>query len=168
MNLDTIKTFHTYHDWANDQVLACVAQLDETQYKQAQDYSIGSVENQIYHVMHSDWWAMHYLLNTLPDKNDPQTLKQTDYPTLAAIQERWPQIRQDVHAMLNDFTEATLTDPIKISAEQSIPKWQFMMAGINHGTNHRAQILALLGAYGAPTCEQGFYFYLLAQQQYPK
>jgi uncharacterized damage-inducible protein DinB len=42
--------------------------------------------------------------------------------------------------------------------------WEVFFGVVNHGTNHNAQILALLHQYGAPTVEQGYYFYRLEHQ----
>ncbi len=39
-------------------------------------------------------------------------------------------------------------------------RWQILLQGVNHGTDHRAQVLALLHQLGAPTLEQDFMIYL--------
>jgi uncharacterized damage-inducible protein DinB len=36
---------------------------------------------------------------------------------------------------------------------------------VNHGTDHRAQILQLCHAYGAPTFEQDMFFYFRARDK---
>jgi uncharacterized damage-inducible protein DinB len=43
------------------------------------------------------------------------------------------------------------------------PAWQVLAHVVNHGTDHRAQILRLLDRYGAPTFDQDLILHLWAR-----
>jgi uncharacterized damage-inducible protein DinB len=161
----TMRSLMDYHIWADRQVWECVESITEEQFTQEHDYSTGSIHNQIFHLMFGDWSTVAYMTGGMPDKDDPAYLKQADFPTRESIRRRWNEAEEG----LQNYVE-TLTDE-QLQAEMSVPKgdgetfqatlWELLYSHVNHGTNHRAQILALLAQMGAKTVEQGAYFYLM-------
>jgi uncharacterized damage-inducible protein DinB len=53
--------------------------------------------------------------------------------------------------------------PSRGGAKQSA-RWEILAHVVNHGTDHRAQILSLLFQLGAPTVEQDLILYLWEQK----
>jgi uncharacterized damage-inducible protein DinB len=47
--------------------------------------------------------------------------------------------------------------------ESSQDRWQILAHVVNHGTDHRAQVLDLLHRLGAPNVEQDLIYYLWDQ-----
>ncbi|MBE2271224.1 MAG: hypothetical protein IAE80_23520, partial [Anaerolinea sp.] len=43
----------------------------------------------------------------------------------------------------------------------NVPMWKLMLHVVNHGTDHRAQVLAMLHSLGAPTFAQDMVFHFL-------
>ena len=50
--------------------------------------------------------------------------------------------------------------PDRFPAPRRFARWQILLHMVNHGTDHRAQILARLHELGAPTTEQDLVLYL--------
>ena len=161
MTLETVKELFAYNRWANEQVLACVASAPDNVFKAAHDYSVGSIHEQIFHMMQSDYG----MLMSLTGGDYSQSPKIEDYPTLAAIKAKFSEIESAYEDCLNslDSLDGRVTIPMENPLEMSLP--DFLMSGFNHGTNHRAQILALLHKHGQKTCEQGYFFYVMAHEK---
>ena len=152
MTLETVKELLAYNKWANEQVLACVESVPDDIFKAEHDYSVGSLHEQVFHVMQSDWWA----ITTLTNGDMSQSLKIEDYPDFVSIKARFSEIETQYEDHINslDSLDGKVTIPMETPLEMSV--WDFLMSGFNHSTNHRAQILALLHKHGQQTCEQGY------------
>ncbi|MCL4255480.1 MAG: damage-inducible protein DinB, partial [Anaerolineae bacterium] len=71
---------------------------------------------------------------------------------------------KNIMAYLNTLTDADLTrilsyDMPHRGGMKTNPIWEILVHVINHGTDHRAQILAMLHQMGAPTLEQDMMLY---------
>jgi uncharacterized damage-inducible protein DinB len=53
--------------------------------------------------------------------------------------------------------------PLKEGIDQALTTWQILLHVVNHGTDHRAQVLRALHDFGAETKEQDFIFYVFDQ-----
>lgn len=165
MNVETLRLFYEYDRWANAQVWACVEKLSDDQFTQESDYSIGSVHNQVFHLMGSELWSLKFFGETIDD--ELQALKQEDFPTRKSIRSQWDGYIQRLDAGLETLTDDMLQAPINLELGSKLtgPMWHFLIAMINHGMDHRCQILALIHALGGETCEHEFWFYMMAQQK---
>jgi uncharacterized damage-inducible protein DinB len=130
--------------------------LTDEQFTQPLGYSHGSIRNQVVHLAATD----HYWLHDIQSK--PVTgLDPMDYPTRASFAATWGNI------------EAALLEYVQLLAEddlQEVPdglmetRWEALVHIVNHGTDHRAQILSMLHGLGAPTFEQDFPGYLRSRR----
>lgn len=160
-------TLLDYHIWANRQIWPCVAALSEEQYTQEVDYSAGSLFNQMFHLVQTDWWAIFTLKGTFPEKDDPTRFEQADLADRAALRAKWDELEgqlRDLAAPLSDDVwSKTVTMPDGQGGSFDSTVWEMLYATVNHGTNHRAQVLKLVDELGGETVEQGFYFYLMSR-----
>jgi uncharacterized damage-inducible protein DinB len=160
--LDWIKTIWDYNYWAHHQMLDCVAHLADDDFKRPVDYSMGSVNQQIVHVMWAEcvWYAR---IHRLPRP----VFTHHDYPTVQAIRTKWEAVEADWRKYLDSISEADLSGTFDYTrgndeAVTSIVR-EILWHVVNHGTDHRAQILQLCHTYGAPTFEQDMFFYFRAR-----
>ncbi len=155
-----LKTMIDYNSWANQQVWNCIQSLSDEQFNQAHDYSTGSVYEQTYHLMSTDYWT----LTMLKGSDGSDVPKKQDYTTREAIWSKWQEIDQAYHDWLETATDDELNGEIGFQETEDLnvagTRAEYLMIIENHTTNHRAQILALIDQLGGETCEMGMYFYI--------
>lgn len=159
-----LKSLIDYNSWANQQVWTCVESLTEEQFKQAHDYSTGSVYEQLFHLMSTDYFTLKMLDGTMATTDPSDYPKKEAYPTREAIWNKWQEIDQATHVWFDSADVETLEGEIGFQETEDLliagsrAEWVAVLE--NHTTNHRAQILALIHQLGGETCEMGLYFYL--------
>jgi uncharacterized damage-inducible protein DinB len=164
MNAEAIRTLYEYHFALNRRTWdECVTRLSDEQFVAEVGYSLGSIRNQVVHVMSVDqrWFA---LLRGAPL---PDRLQPAQFPDRASVRTRRDEIDSAMRKQLADLADAdaarvlTYAHP-RTGATFSNPAWHILFHVVNHGTDHRAQILAMLHGLGAPTLEQDLMGYLWA------
>jgi uncharacterized damage-inducible protein DinB len=90
-----------------------------------------------------------------------------DFPTLAAIRERWanlePEMRAFVAAQTPHSLQGEVTYTTTIGATYRLILWQMMVHVPNHGTHHRGELAAMFTAMDAPHPEEDWAHYFLEQ-----
>ncbi len=168
MNADMLRTMVEYHVMMNRKLWESVMMLTDEQYAQKIDYSNGSVQNHILHMVSVDnrWFARLRRVE-LPDR-----LTVDEYPDRAAIRAKWDEVEATIQTYVDALTDeqasATLTYRIGQRAEDTEAAWRVLMHVVNHGTNHRAQLLRALYDFGAPTFEQDIMILWWEQQDAAK
>lgn len=154
------KTLYGYNQWAHQQMWACVMQLSDEQFTQALDYSVGSIHNQCVHIMSAE----NMWLKRIQGIEGPGFYAPADYPTREAVREQWDHIRGALNAYLDTLTEAELDRVIEMYTTKghyyANPVWQILMHLANHGTDHRAQVLAMIHSLEGETAPQDVILFL--------
>ncbi len=168
MDPKAFQELFTYNYWAFERVWACIEQLTDEQFTQEVDYSRGSIRNQVVHLMGTTqrWVAR------LKKVEVPARLVNEDFPTRAVAKFRWDELRAETMSFINSLTPAQLDETVhweiadRGAAENHA--WEILLHSANHGTDHRAQMLAILNQhFGIQTVEQDLILYLLEQQKNP-
>lgn len=166
MDIQLINTLFDYNYSAHDRVWDGAMELTSEQFIEETDYSWRSVRNHLVHVMSTDnrWLARVQNQNFLPDRLEP-----SDYPDQDKVREKWNDVRDRVIAYVTGLTN----DELYAIVEVDLPhrggtyrnhRWEILVHMVNHGTDHRAQILARLHELGAITVEQDLMLYLWENQ----
>ena len=165
MDVQTLRNLVEYTQTANHKVWACIDELNEDQFLQAHDYSVGGIYDQTFHMMASDWYMPNLDGVVAGTAKAP---KKEDYTTWASIKAGWTKIDAEINAALDAMTDADLQEikrtPVHKDLALHTPCWEMWMSYVNHNTNHRAQVLARLHQLGAKTVEQGYFFYLIDRE----
>jgi uncharacterized damage-inducible protein DinB len=159
MNADAFRFFYDYHFAENRKIWnRCVTPLSYEQFTQSVDYSHGSVRDQILHVMSADDLWFSELRGTEPSGPIPPA----NFDDREIIRECWDRIEQSMRDYLAALRDDRLFDkPIEEPEEdQDLSVWQVLLHVVNHGTDHRAQLLRLLNDLGVKTTSQDFIFYV--------
>ncbi|PJF40554.1 MAG: hypothetical protein CUN55_12570 [Phototrophicales bacterium] len=160
MKLDYIRTLYDYNYWAHKRVWTCVIQLSEEQFQRPLDYSIGSIHAQIVHTMSAE----HVWFSRLRGESPQKMFQPEDYPTFDSIRQTWDKIESQVYDYLNQLDEATLASELIYQNTKgqnfSTSIWGILLHVVNHGTDHRAQTLAMIDRVGGPTIDQDLIRYL--------
>lgn len=162
MDSPTVQTIFDYHYGMFESVWECAAQLENALFVADNGYSLGSVRNHLVHCMNvDDRWLARLQQTTLPD-----VLEESDYPNLASIRPEWDAVRERVLAYVTGLSPAEMEASVSVaipgrySKPQRARRRDVLLHMVNHGTDHRAQILARLHELGAPTVEQDLMLYL--------
>lgn len=156
MNADAFRHFFAYHFSENRATWERVMLLSPAQFIQEAPYSHGSVRNQVVHLMSVDdtWFS------GLRGAPIPEPLNPADFPDRQSIRARWDEIEQGMRADLAALRDDQLFEKPLEGEDQDLAVWQVLLHVVNHGTDHRAQILRLLHDLGVRTSSQDYIFYV--------
>lgn len=163
MNADAFRHLYGYHFAENRKIWDCVAQLSHEQFTQEANYSHGSVRDQIVHLMDVDEAWFSELRGVEPS----EPLPPPSGDDRANIRAHWDKVEQMMRGYLAELRDDMLfTKPIKEPEEdKNLIVWQALLHVVNHGTDHRAQILRLLNDLGVKTTSQDYIFYVYETQK---
>ena len=161
MNKAMFQQLYDYNYWANRKLWECVMTLTEEQYRQHIDFSMGSICVQCVHIMAVEHWWFHFLktgeLDFIPEEDLGLPREE--------IRQQWDAVEQNVRAYLDTITpeelEREVKPPFWDDDEAPVKVWQALLQVANHGTDHRAQTMAMLHTqFNAPTFGQDILSYL--------
>ena len=159
MNADAFRHLYGYHFAENRATWdKYVAQLTDEQFGQAAGYSHGSVRDQIIHLINvDDIWFSSLSGVALLDPLDPSTALDR-----ARIRSHWEVVEQRMQRYLAALTDDMLDNTPIPEPEEDRPLrvWQVLLHVVNHGTDHRAQMLRTLNDFGIKTVSQDYIFYV--------
>lgn len=157
MNADAFRHFFDYH-FSENRILwdRCVMPLSDEQFTQAVNYSHGSVRNQIVHLMSvDDTWFSGLRGVEIPEPLDP-----ADFPDRVSTRAHWDGVERRMREYLANLRDEMLfTKPLD-GEDADLRLWQVLLHVVNHGTDHRAQLLRLLHDLGVKTTSQDYIFYV--------
>lgn len=157
MNAAAFRHFYAYH-FAENRIIwdRYITPLTEEQFTQQVAYSHGSVRDQIVHLISVDdvWFS------ELRGVEPAEPLSSVS--TRDGIRAYWDSIEQLMRTYLAALRDDQLFDkPITEPAEdKDLIVWQVLLHVVNHGTDHRAQLLRLLNELGVKTVSQDYIFYV--------
>jgi uncharacterized damage-inducible protein DinB len=159
MNANAFRHFYSYHFAENRKLWdSYVAALSPEQFTQAVDYSRGSVRDQIVHLINVDdvWFS------ELRGIEPSEPLPVTDSDDRNIIRAQWDSVEHKMLDYLSGLQDDMLFDkPIKEPEEdKDLIVWQVLLHVVNHGTDHRAQLLRVLNDLGVETTSQDYIFYV--------
>lgn len=161
MNSAYIRKMIAYNAWAHRRVWECIMALSEDEFVRDLDYSVGSIRNQVVHVMSVDqrWLAR------AQETEVPAHLKNEDFTTREAARVYFEDVLERYRRYTETVTDTQLAHEIRYHLPQRGGDkvnlvWEILAHVVNHGTDHRAQILAMLHRMGKATVEQDLMFYL--------
>lgn len=153
-NLDTIRTLFHYNYWAWAQVWGCVRELTDEQFTRVLNFPWETVHAQVVHVMGGEYVWIERMLGGTPEN----LFYVKDYPTRESIRRRWDEIEARAFAFLGTLTEDELSGDFTYRNTKGETftnnRRNILLHVINHSTDHRAQILAMMHFMGARTVEQ--------------
>jgi uncharacterized damage-inducible protein DinB len=153
--IDLVRSALSYHDALNRRMWDSIMTLKDEQFLAPIPYSHGSIRNQVVHLTAVDGrW-----LRGLQGQPDARTynLLPDDYPTKQAAYDLWEISSNQLSAYTTDIDENELE---RYPAGMPGPVWQVLLHVVNHGTDHRAQILRALHDFDAPTFDQDLILHL--------
>jgi uncharacterized damage-inducible protein DinB len=158
MNAHAFRHFYAYHFAENRKLWdSYVTTLSHEQFTQHANYSHGSVRDQIVHLMSVDEIWFSELQGVEPSEPFPPA----SVDDRNIIRAHWDSVEQRMRDYLAALRDDMLFDtPIEEPEEdKDLIVWQVLLHVVNHGTDHRAQLLRLLNELGVKTTSQDYIFY---------
>ena len=159
MNANAFRHFYDYHFAENRKIWdSYVTPLSDEQFTQDVAYSHGSVRDQIAHLMSVDESWFSELRGVEPSEPFPPA----NFDDRESIRAHWDSVEQSMRDYLAELRDDMLFDmPIEEPEEdKDLIVWQVLLHVVNHGTDHRAQLLRLLHDLGVKTTSQDYIFYV--------
>jgi uncharacterized damage-inducible protein DinB len=159
MDANAFRYLYDYHFAENRKIWdGFITDLSLEQFTQQVDYSRGSVRDQLVHLMETEgvWFT------ELRGAEFSQTVPPSTSDDRELIRTRWDSVEQEIRDYLARLQDSMLFEkPIKEPEEDRVlTVWQVLLHVVNHGTDHRAQILRSLNDMGVRTPPQDFIFYV--------
>lgn len=157
MNAEAFRHFYDYHFAENRKLWGrYITQLSYEQFTQAVDYSHGSVRDQIVHLMSVDdaWFS------DLRGVELSEPLPPTASDDRESIRARWDTVEQHMRGYLAQLRDDMLFNKLLSGEDKDLILWQVLLHVVNHGTDHRAQLLRQLNDFGVETAYQDYVFYV--------
>lgn len=157
MNADAFRHFYEYHFSENRKLWdRYITQISDEQFMQPVDYSRGSARDQILHLISCDtaWFS------GLRGVEIPEDLNPTDFPDRESIRAHWDNVEHTMRDYLAKLRDDMLFNTPLEGEDKDLILWQVLLHVVNHGTDHRAQLLRLLNDFGVKTEYQDYIFYV--------
>jgi uncharacterized damage-inducible protein DinB len=162
MDANAFRHFYEYHFAQNRKLWdRYVTQLTLEQFTQAATYSHGSVRDQIVHLTECDdtWFSE---LRGVEPLELPPAADADDADDRQTIRGHWDKVEQRMREYLAELRDEMLFDKPIVEPEEDkdLIVWQVLLHVVNHGTDHRAQLLRQLNDLGVNTEYQDYIFYV--------
>lgn len=157
MNADAFRHFYDYHFTMNRFIWDnYVTQLTPEQFTQDVDYSHGSVRDQVFHLIDADeaWFS------DLQGVALSEPLSAADFPDFESLGAHRDRVEQMVRDYLADLRDEMLSTKPLSGEDKDLRLWQVLLHVVNHGTDHRAQLLRQLNDLGSKTTSQDYIFFV--------
>ena len=98
------------------------------------------------------------------EEYDAAVLTEAHLPTFRAFEEHWQAEQQEMQAFIGSLSDAQLNDILRCINPGGIvrerPLWHCLFHVVNHGTQHRSEVAALLTSYGQSPGDVDFPLFL--------
>ncbi len=158
MNADAFRQLYDYHITENRKTWNYyIVDLSQEQFMQPSPYSLGSIRNHVSHLIGvDDGWFSGLKGRTSPENPIPEDIEDRD-----TLRQYWDKVEQSMREYLDALTDDMLfKKPFMYDEDKDIIAWQALIHVVNHGADHRAQILRLLGDLGVRTGPQDYAYYV--------
>lgn len=154
-----------YHYWATERLLRTCAPLDDGQLRATVIAGHQSVLGTLVHTLGAEWiWRERW------HGTSPTAMPAIDeLPTLAALRVRWTEEEAAMRAFLVGLSDEALQHEVAYSTMSGRADRQQLSMLIahmfNHGTQHRAEVAAMLTALGHSPGDLDLIVFLREQRQ---
>jgi uncharacterized damage-inducible protein DinB len=160
LNAAAFRDFYEYHFSENRKLWErYIRPLPADQFSRPAAYSQGSVRDQLLHILSADEAWFGDLRAEMPPPLPADT------SDLNLIRQHWDRVEQAMRAYLAGLRDGMLAEKPISGEDQGLYLWQILLHVVNHGTDHRAQILRLLNDLGVQTGYQDYIFYVYQSSQ---
>jgi uncharacterized damage-inducible protein DinB len=150
MTVADLEVLFDYGYWANGRIFEILARMTPEEFTRTVAGSYGSVRSTLVHVLSAEWgW-----LDRCGGAPRGPALVASDYPTVAALVDRWSEVEKNVRAFLSELRNQDLDRTVEFALgagpKQAMPLGALLHHAALHGIHHRGQAALLLRSLGHP------------------
>ena len=144
----TLNELFDYNYWARNRQLQACAGLTEEQFLRPLGNSFPSVRDTLTHLLAVEWLWLERWRGRAPRT----LLAPEEFPTLAALSQRWQAVEREMREYLAGLSEEALECPLTCVSTRgqtwTYPLWRMILHLIQHQSYHRGQVTALFRQLG--------------------
>jgi len=148
MNKQDIQLLFRYNQWSTAKILNAASNVTQEQFLAPASFPHGGLRGTLVHALFAEWIWRNRWEGTSPRVR----LRPEDFPTFESLRARW----KDEEKLLTAFVESLTDEQLQgsfgyTSTEGAAHKrilWQAMAHLVNHGTQHKTEVAAILTGYG--------------------
>ena len=148
MNKQDILTLYKYNQWANAKILNAAANISQEQFMADATFPHGGVRGTLVHILFAQWIWRSRWEGTSP----AYRIQPDEFPGFTALYARWVPEEALLMTFVENLTDERLNEVVHYNNTKGVPQqqvlWKMMAHVVNHGTQHRAEVAALLTDYG--------------------
>ncbi|MBL8062249.1 MAG: DinB family protein [Anaerolineales bacterium] len=148
MNTQDIRTLYKYNQWANARILNAASNLTSEMYLASGAYPHGGLRGTLTHILFAEWiWRKRW------EGESPTIRLSAEYfPTFESLKMRWASEEADLMRFVEQVDDKRLNSPFQYYSTEGVNYenilWESMVHVVNHGTQHRAEVAAMLTELG--------------------
>ena len=144
----TLNELFDYNYWARNRQLQACAGLTEEQFLRPLGNSFPSVRDTLTHLLAVEWLWLERWRGRAPRT----LLAPEEFPTLAALSQRWQTVEREMREHVAGLSEEALECPLTCISTRgqawTYPLWRMILHLLHHQSYHRGQVTALLRQLG--------------------
>jgi uncharacterized damage-inducible protein DinB len=148
MNKQDILLLYQYNQWSTKKILTAASNLTEEQFIASASFPHGGVRSTLVHALFAEWiWRTRWEGTSPASRFKPE-----DFPTFESLRARFEEEEKLLMAFVENVSDERLNATFKYNSTDGKPHervlWQAMIHLINHGTQHKTEVAALLTDFG--------------------
>lgn len=148
--------------WTNRRLLDAAQRLPEGHWHVAEHVTTRDLRATLVHELDVEWsWRLALEGRPEEEWGEDQEMRPEDFPTVAALRERWMVEADALRDWVASLSEADLAEDTQPGlSSRPLPRWMFIQHLVSHGAQQAADAATILSAAGASPGDIGFLEYI--------
>jgi uncharacterized damage-inducible protein DinB len=160
MNQQDILVLYKYNQWANGKILGATAHVTPEQFLADASFPHGGLRGTLTHILFAEWiWR-----NRWEGISPTVRFKPEEFPRFDSLKTRWLQEESSLLTFVDGINDERLNSPFQYKNTRGEPResilWHAMLQVVNHGTQHRAEVAAMLTEFGCSPGDLDLIYFL--------
>jgi uncharacterized damage-inducible protein DinB len=148
MNKQTIQTLFKYNQWANAKIFSAASNLTVEQFLASDTFPHGGIRGTLTHALFAEWiWR-----NRWQGISPTTRIKPEEFDSFESLKTRWLKEEKELMKFVDELTDEKLNSPFQYTSTEGVKYenilWESMLHVVNHGTQHRTEVAAMLTNFG--------------------
>ena len=157
MHAAEMTLLFAYNRWANQRIMEAARPITAEQFLAPSTFPQGSLRGTLGHMLRNEWGWCTRLRGGQPAR--PPSLRDEDFPTVAAMGMRWAEIEARTQAYIASLEDTDLTRIVTLGPDSALPVWQILMHLYTHSVQHRGEAAQMLTDQGHSPGDIDFFFF---------